>query len=252
MQKDISSEKVDIVIPQSWQELSDKQLKRIFKLLSMDFDSDEVAVLIFLFLSDLEIIGSYDKKHYILRHKKLFFESSVEEVAEWSKCVDFLLIPPDSPVRIEKWRRRKALSADLQDEQFSTYIIIDNLYQGYLFTEDSQYLDQIIEILYPGAKAPFPDHMRLNCVFWLAALKSSLSRRFPDFFTDITASDNPLSSGKISPQAIQEAMNAQIRALTKGDITKENQVLEMDLYRALTELNAQAKEYKELKAKMKS
>ena len=34
-------------------------------------------------------------------------------------------------------------------------------------------------------------------------------------------------------------MNAQIRALTKGDVTKESEVLALDTWRALTELNAQ-------------
>ena len=45
----------------------------------------------------------------------------------------------------------------------------------------------------------------------------------------------------------QEAMDAQIRALTKGDVTKEAEVLQLDTWRALTELNAQAKEYEELR-----
>ena len=44
-------------------------------------------------------------------------------------------------------------------------------------------------------------------------------------------------------------MNAQIRALTKGDITKEKEILAMDTWRALQELNAQAKEYNEFNAK---
>jgi hypothetical protein len=46
---------------------------------------------------------------------------------------------------------------------------------------------------------------------------------------------------------ITETMNAQIRALTKGDITKENTVLKMDVWRALTELDAQAADREELK-----
>ena len=46
---------------------------------------------------------------------------------------------------------------------------------------------------------------------------------------------------------LQEAMDAQIRALTKGDVTKEAEVLQLDTWRALTELNAQAKEYEELR-----
>lgn len=42
-------------------------------------------------------------------------------------------------------------------------------------------------------------------------------------------------------------MNAQIRALTAGDITKEARVLEMDCWRALTELDAKAKEAEEMR-----
>lgn len=45
-------------------------------------------------------------------------------------------------------------------------------------------------------------------------------------------------------------MNAQIRALTKGDVTKELEILALDTWRALTELNAQAKEYQQLNAQL--
>ena len=45
-------------------------------------------------------------------------------------------------------------------------------------------------------------------------------------------------------------MNAQIRALTKGDVTKEAEILALDTWRALTELNAQAKEYKQLNSQL--
>ena len=44
-------------------------------------------------------------------------------------------------------------------------------------------------------------------------------------------------------------MNAQIRALTKGDITKERDILNMDTWRALTELDALAREYEEINRK---
>ena len=56
-----------------------------------------------------------------------------------------------------------------------------------------------------------------------------------------------LEQGAPLGRRLQEAMNAQIRALTKGDITKEREVLSMDTWRALAELDAQAKEYEELK-----
>ena len=40
---------------------------------------------------------------------------------------------------------------------------------------------------------------------------------------------------------------AQIRALTGGDITKEREVLKMDCWRALTELDAKAKDYEDMR-----
>ena len=44
-------------------------------------------------------------------------------------------------------------------------------------------------------------------------------------------------------------IDTQIRALTKGDITKESEILALNALRALTELDAQAREYDELQKK---
>jgi len=46
-------------------------------------------------------------------------------------------------------------------------------------------------------------------------------------------------------------VNAQIHALTKGDVTKEAEVLALDTHRALTELNAQAREFLELNSRIR-
>jgi hypothetical protein len=48
---------------------------------------------------------------------------------------------------------------------------------------------------------------------------------------------------------LQDVVDSQLRALTKGDITKEKEILAMDTWRALTELNALAREYEELNQK---
>ena len=49
---------------------------------------------------------------------------------------------------------------------------------------------------------------------------------------------------------LRRNVDAQIRALTKGDVTKESQILALDTWRALTELDAQAREYEELNKRM--
>ena len=52
-------------------------------------------------------------------------------------------------------------------------------------------------------------------------------------------------------EVLRTAMNAQIRALTCGDITKEEALLSMDTWRALTELDAKAKEVEDIKRQTK-
>lgn len=104
-------------------------------------------------------------------------------------------------------------------------------------------------ILYnaPGIKTNAAE--KLSTFYWFASLKELFSRTFPSFLrpTGSMTSENLLEQGAPLGRRLQEAMNAQIRALTKGDITKEREVLSMDTWRALAELDAQAKEYEELK-----
>ena len=128
---------------------------------------------------------------------------------------------------------------------FETYIVVDNLYQGYLQTQSDDLLDELASVLYPGIKTPLTPDERIAIFYWVASLKDHFARRYPDFFqpAESVASDNLLGSPS---QSVEAAMNAQIRALTKGDVTKEAEVLALDTHRALTELNAQAREYKEL------
>ena len=77
-----------------------------------------------------------------------------------------------------------------------------------------------------------------------------LARRFADFFQPLAQYNNLLGSTPNIASQLQETVDAEIRALTKGDITKEKEILSLDTWRALTELNAQAKEYKQINAQI--
>ena len=55
--------------------------------------------------------------------------------------------------------------------------------------------------------------------------------------------------GDISELSVLESINTQIRALTDGDVTKEQQVKQTDCWRALTELDAKAREAEEFRKK---
>ncbi|MBD5296474.1 MAG: hypothetical protein HDS21_00100 [Bacteroides sp.] len=241
--------RIDFSLPTSWSALTDRQLRYIYSLMASDFTTDAIKTLCFLRFSATEVIGRNSSGAFLVRKEKIFFEIHPLDIAQLLPAVGWIDEIPAFPVRPDRIRRRRrALPADFSEVPFETFIICDNIYQGYLQTSDDNLLDQLGEVLYPGARR-FSPWQRIAIFYWMASLKAWLASKYSDFFQPpASAGDNLLGSPSLSVEA---AMNAQIRALTKGDITKEAQVLALDTHRALTELNAQAREYKELNSKIK-
>lgn len=242
---------IDFIVPQGWHELSDKQLRYVYDLLAKEYATDEIKTLCLLRWSATKVIGKQDSGAYLLKKGKIIFEVTPLTLAELLPALDWLGSLPTSPVRLSKINRQHALPADFSEVPFETFIICDNLYQGYLSTQNDELLDQLGATLY-GKSIDFKPYERISIFYWFASLKDFLSRKYPDFFQPITEAATGGNLLGSSAPSVEDAMNAQIRALTKGDITKEAEVLALDTHRALTELNAQAREYKELNAKMQS
>ena len=241
---------INFIVPQGWHELSDKQLRYVYQLLANEFATDEVKTLCLLQWSGTKVIGRQDSGAYLLKKGKILFEVTPLTLAELLPHLEWLGSLPTVPVRISKINRQHALPADFSEVPFETFIICDNLYQGYLQTQNDELLDQLGATLY-GKSMTFKPYERINIFYWFAALKDTFSRKFPDFFQPINAATGGNLLGS-SASSVEDAVNAQIRALTKGDVTKEAEVLALDTHRALTELNAQAREYEELNAKTAS
>lgn len=242
---------IDFSFPKDWNELSDKQLRFVFSLLARDFATPEILTLCLLRWNKTKVIGRLDDGSFLLKKGRTFFRTTPLAIAETLSLISWLGSLPKSPVRISVIKGKKALPADFSDVPFQTFIICDNLYQGYLSTQNDNLLDQLGAALY-GGSIRFKPLERINCFFWFASLKETFARKYSDFFQPLNSScDDGNLLGSSSP-SVEDAMNAQIRALTKGDVTKESLVLALDTHRALTELNAQAREYHELNSKLKS
>ena len=238
---------INFILPQDWQELGDKRLRYVYELIAAEHTTDEIKTICLLRWSGTKVIGRQDSGSYLLKKGKLLFEVTSVTLAELLPHLAWLGSLPTVPVRISKINRQQALPADFEGVPFETYIICDNLYQGYLATQDDNLLDELGATLY-GKSMTFKPAERINIFYWFAALKETLSKKYSDFFQPLAGVDDGNLLG--SSTSVEDAMNAQIRALTKGDITKEAEVLALDTHRALTELNAQAREYKELNAKI--
>lgn len=153
---------------------------------------------------------------------------------------------PTAPVRLETVDGAAAVPADIASGfSFDSWLACENLWQGYIVAPADETLRLMAEILYnkPGIRLNAAES--LGIFYWWASLKNMLAAMFPNFFKGVVA-DN---TEPPSYDEMRRNIDAQIRALTKGDITKEHQILSMDAMRALTELDAQAREYDEIRKK---
>ncbi|MBD5307165.1 MAG: hypothetical protein HDS14_06020 [Bacteroides sp.] len=249
---------ISITIPTAWNQLSDSELRDVYALLAANRDLSELTVALLFRWSGIRFIGhsSLDGRP-LLRKKNTIFSLSVEEIVDAASRLDFLRTPPQSPLRISAVGRRRAIEADFSARDLRTYIICDNLYQGFLQTRDPALIDRLAEILYPAPKFRIEkfssgrrlrsDILRINCIYWMIGLKLHLSRLFPDFLKPLQSDNRAIFSP--APTDQRQNMTAMIRALTKGDVTKQEQTLGIDLYTALTELNELAREAAEIEAK---
>ena len=147
----------------------------------------------------------------------------------------------------------EAVAANLDGLSFGDYLKCENLYQGFLSSQNIAALEQMLPLLYrteDGDYAVEVEATPARCysvLLWWMGAKDVLSALNPRL---VGAGGGDDDVGDDAPMAQQqrESMNAQIRALTDGDVTKEPQVLATDVHRALTELDAKIRDAATLKA----
>lgn len=245
---------LNLTIPKDWQELSDKQLRHVYRLLAGNYSLPQIKTLCLMKWAGLDVLRR-EGSVYIVKHRGETYPLTALQITEANTCIKWLDGVPGYPVRLSRIGLHRPVRADFQDVSFGDFLILDNLYQGYLQTKRSDLLAEMAQIMYP-TKSPLLrrgrgrsslDREEEICIFyWFASVKQMFAGMFRHFLKPVSTDEG--LGGSPSFQQLQESMNAQLRALTGGDITKEKQVLEMDCWRALTELDAKAKDYEDIKA----
>lgn len=228
---------LSITLPTSWQELSDSQLCYICRLTAAGFDTEKM------------------KSYFVLRcvPREMLPRIRPDHLAVAVAYLDFIDTPAASPVRPSRLAGGTALPANLLGVAFADYLVIENLWQGSLYAlgnlegtptglaaaAGSPSIRALLEKLYPGYKAAKvqPWHI-VAMLIWMQGMKAEFARTFPHLF------HSSADSGE-EPD-MREVMETEIRALTAGDITKREQVLQADTWTALTELDAKAREAEEM------
>lgn len=258
--------RIDITLPKDWTELSQVQLR--FLLSAIDcvnrrnekrafssqedyaaFTSGQVQTLCFFRWSGLSVVCPYADGWLVKSGEQEFF-LDLDTVVWAASRLSWTAGLPEFPVRLDTVDGAEAIPADISSGlSFDSWLACETSWQCYQANPDDSFLTQMAAILY-GKEEIKPDATELLGVFyWWAGVKALMSRMFPDFFKRVEGGGE---SAPPSYDDMRRSMDTQIRALTKGDVTKERDVLALDAIRALTELDALAREYEELNRKYPS
>lgn len=240
---------LDLTCPTSWKEVSDEQLRDIAEFSVLGRDVDYVKTLLLMKWNGLQVVSGRgfraEKGLHWLRKGKLICRVSSKQLASAVSVLDFLEQVPEIPIRLEQINGCSAVRADLRDTLFGEYLQIENLYQGFLVSNNPEALDRAAAILYPGLEKKLTEAERFIILLWLAGLKNLFARQFDELYRPVADTQPDEASSQ------HDIMLTQLRALTGGDVTKMQQVRETATWDALDELNEKAREARELKKMMK-
>lgn len=240
----------NIKSPTNWAELTDKQLLMVFHLFACDLSAAEVKSLCLIKWNHLKVLATLPRHRFLIKRGKEQVVLKARQIQQATSVLDFLDSFAPMPIRIARIGKHRALPTDFEKVPFEQYLFVDNLFQGYLNTQQDELLLQMAQILY-GSDHVKPTKAHLVGIFyWMASLKQYFASLFTNFYKPAPAKGEANLLGSSQPDIysqLRDSTNAMIRALTGGDITKEERILKMDTWRALTELDAKAKEAEELR-----
>lgn len=234
---------INIIVPKSWAELSVKQLYYVYSLMTRNMSAVEIKTYCLLKWGGLTVKFKY-ADGYMLKIGKVEFVAKADLICSAANALNWLEALPVYPINLKKIGWHKAIVANFEGVPFEKYIMCDNLFQGYLSTQNDELLCDMAQILYNTKKIKLSPAEKISIFYWFAALKDLFARSFTHFLKPMPSSNPNLLGNEVNVASmVRDAMNAQIRALTKGDVTKENEVLALDTWRAFAELDAIAKDF---------
>ena len=249
--------------PSSWAELSEDQLRYVLSIMSTFQDHTVVKCYLLARFCGLtvhkytrtgwkcsvkcdESDENGDAKTGKVRERVLYI--SAAEILSLLKNFDF--IEDYTNYKPLDWcAKLYAVDRLIKNVTFLDYLQLEKNYQLYLIHKDDKFLQKMGWILYrdeagkSDKTAIFLPFELLNVFMWFSSVKGYLAVNFPNFFKPAK------EGGELKQEDLMPAMQAQIRALTDGDITKQQAVYDSLCWDALSELDNKAREAEEFKAR---
>lgn len=253
--------KINILLPKSWKELDQHQAEILLGILDVIEDMPYHCLTSAMFrLTGIWLVET-TKTGAILRIPSRFVspKKTIEAdfpfsmIDEMVKPLSWIFEPLKEPWRPDTLAGYRTHDTLLQDMKFGEFLRCEALFQGYLRSHNPQMLFELTKALIIDkdkiSRFKIQNWMQTAILKWYVAVKDHLAKRFNNLFQPAAGDGQGTLGG--NNLSIRKSVDTQLRALTKGDPLKEEAVMNLDLYRALTELDAQAAEYADIKRRMK-
>lgn len=242
---------VEFTVPTSWGELTQDQLLYVMKAMCLYQDDENgfntVKCWVLQYFCDFRFVRNAGDGWLCRRSDGSTFLMAHDVLPQVLQPLAWIDHPEEMTDRIESIGVHKATDFLLQGFPFGDYLQTENFYQSYMKTRNGDYLVRMARLLYGVGEAEdftIPDYLRLSVFLWYTAVKRRFARQFCHFL-------KPVAEGQSTGESMSqyELVNVQIRLLNRGDITKNEQIMNTTAWDALAELDAQANEAEQLKRK---
>jgi hypothetical protein len=253
---------IDIFAPTEWRKMTQEQLCYVLTLLSLFDDLTVVKTYMLFRMGGIHIEGDTMRvsreqpKSYSCWFRpawwkpRRWFTLEAWQVESMIRQFDFIDPFDGMDVRLERIHGCRAVDDILDHYPFGDYLMAEQYYQLAVSSGKPEMIERLACFLYIGRNGRHPGRLSLSpaeqmgTLRWFAHVKSVFAERWPHFFRRVDADIEEMDMD------LMGAMDTQIRALTEGDITKEETIKQLPCWRALTELNQKAREAKEFHEKI--
>lgn len=242
---------INLETPKRWADLTEDQLIYITRHMMSERTEHELAAYAFVYCCGIDIEKHTGNK-VIVRIGKQYAEMDKELFVQGTEAMNWITTSLIGYQLLEELAGHKPCEPSFEGVAFEKYIACENWYQAYLATRNYEYLQNLAAEIYScdaGDLAKEPKARLFTVFLYYSGLKQRFAKEFPHYFQRAPESKSE------GPVKMREMIFATMRALTGGDITKTESVLNADTWTALYELDSKAHENMELEArinKMKS
>ena len=238
---------LNVTLPTRWSELTPSQLLFVANQLLRQPAETELLANCFLKFAGFYPMSMRVTDGCYTFMKGWFGEVHIhpEEFADMACSLEWILggiTLFEPPLKIKGYY---AVHYKLYEVSLEDYLIADSMYLAYAQTNNEQFLNNLLAVIYPSRRSlekhakrfrKVPLALKYAVFLWFTGLKAWIIEQYPYLFSG--------SGGEfVSPS---ESAKSIIAALNGGDITKNAVIKESYVHEALDELNRQSKQAQKL------